>query len=71
MIGAAAIDRDRDGEPRAGVAGALDFLGEVRVDWEQVPTLLLTATLYGGLLGLAVVPVVSILVGKITPEAVL
>ena len=84
VIAGAAVDpRDRNPPALIGIIGLscgafviafaaiASILGEVRVDWEQVPTLVLTATVYGGLLGLAVVPVVLILVGKITPEAVL
>ena len=84
FVSGAAIDpRDRNPPVLIGIIGLScgafviafasvgSILGDVRVDWEQAPTLLFTATLYGALLGLAVVPVVSILVGKITPEAVL
>ena len=84
VISGAAVDpRDRNPPVLIGIialncaafviafAAIGSILGDVRIDWQQAPTLLLTATLYGALLGLAVVPVVLILVGKITPEAVL
>ena len=82
FVSGAAIDpRDRNPPVLIGIialncgafviafAAINSLLGDERVDWEQAPSLVLTATLYGALLALAVVPAVSILVGKITPEA--
>lgn len=81
FVSGAAIDpRDRNPPVLIGIislncgafviafAAINSLLGDERVDWEQAPSLVLTATLYGALLALAVVPAVTILVGKITPE---
>jgi rod shape-determining protein MreD len=82
VSGAAVDPRDRNPPVLIGIIGLscgafviafaaiTSVLGNERVDWEQAPSLLLTATLYGALLGLAVVPAVSVLVAKVTPEAV-
>ena len=82
VVSGAAVDpRDRNPPVLIGIislncgafviafAAINSLLGDERVDWEQAPSLVLTASLYGAFLALAVVPVVNILVRKITPEA--
>lgn len=46
-------------------------LGNVRIDWGQVPLLVLSSALYGVILSPLVLPPVGWLVRKITPEALL
>lgn len=81
LIAGSAVDpRDRTVPVLVGICGlstgaavlatsALDtMLGSDRVDWEQIPVLVLTSALYGLVLAPLVIPAVAWVVRKATPE---